>query len=97
MAGIHVIAYDEHNELVGEADTGADGTYTIDTSSVADETPLRIEFDDAQRDLLPGDYQSSFHGDDNGTSVQFALAGAEDVDFGVLEPEDYAANNAPVI
>ncbi len=44
-----------------------------------------------------GDYQSSFHGANNGTSVQFAAAGDEDVDFGVLEPEDYAANNAPII
>src|SRR4029077_16996728 len=46
---------------------------------------------------LPGDFQSTFHGDDNGTSVQFVRAGDEGVDFGVLEPEDFAAHNAPIL
>ena len=63
---------------------------------MADRTPLRIEFDDAQHPrpsarrlpiVLPRR--------DNGTSVQFADAGAEGVDYMVLEPEDYADNNAP--
>ncbi len=84
-----------------EATTVANGTYRIDTSSVADGTPLRIEFDDAQRPgdahAVSGDYQSSFHGADNGTSVQFAAAGDANVDFGVLEPEDFAAHNAPIL
>ena len=101
MAGVHVVAYDAHNVVVGRGTTAADGTYRIDTSSVADGTPLRIEFDDAQRpgtaNALPGDYQSSFHGADNGTSVQFAAAGDANVDFGVLEPEDFAAHNAPIL
>ena len=52
MSGIHVVAHDAHNNVVGEDTTGTDGTYSIDTDSVADGTPLRIEFDDAQR---PGD------------------------------------------
>ena len=101
MSGIHVVAHDAHNNVVGEDTTGTDGTYSIDTDSVADGTPLRIEFDDAQRpgddNALPGDYQSSFHGDDNRTSVRFATAGAENIDFGVLDPEDYAAHDAPII
>ena len=101
MAGIHVVAYDAHNVVVGRGTSAADGTYSIDTSSVPDGTPLRIEFDDAQRpgtaNALPGDNQSSFHGADNGTSVQFAAAGDANVDFGVLEPEDFAAHNAPIL
>ena len=101
MADIHVVAYDAHDNRVGDDTTGADGTYSIDTSSVVDGTPLRIEFDDAQRpgnaNALPGDYQSSFHGAGNGTSVRFTTAGSSNVDFGVLEPEDFGDGNAPII
>ena len=97
ISGIGVRAYDELNNLVGTTTTGANGTYTLDTPSVAAGDPLRIEFDDAQQpdNPLPGDYQSSFNGANNGTSVQFADAGDTGVDYMVLEPEDYADNNAP--
>ncbi|WP_114423434.1 SdrD B-like domain-containing protein [Nocardioides houyundeii] len=100
FGGLTVTAYGPRGGVVGTATTAADGSYSINTSSVADGTPLRIEFPDANggtAEQLPGDYQSSFAGPDNGTSVQFAAAGAEGVDFGVLEPEDYAANNAPIM
>ncbi|MDH2413348.1 SdrD B-like domain-containing protein [Nocardioides sp. CER19] len=98
--GVTVTAYGPHNEVVGTDVSGADGTYSIDTSSVADGTPLRIEFSDANGGTaaqLPREFQSSFSGEDNGTSVRFVDAGAENVDFGVLEPEDYADDNAPIM
>ncbi|HEY5844762.1 MAG TPA: hypothetical protein VIU87_25450, partial [Mycobacterium sp.] len=103
LAGVNVTAFDALNNPVGTAVSGPDGAYrmAIAPASAADGTPLRIEFDDAQRpgtaNDLPGNYQSSFHGDDNGTSVQFVEAGDENVDFGVLDPEDFADNNAPII
>ncbi len=100
FAGVTVTAYGPHNEVVGTAATAANGSYTIGTTSVPDGTPLRIEFTDANGGTtaqLSGDFQSSFHGADSGTSVQFATAGDVDVDFGVLEPEDFADNNAPII
>ncbi len=100
FAGVTVTAYGPHNEVVGTAATAANGSYTINTTSVPDGTPLRIEFTDANGGTtaqLPGDLQSSFHGVNNGTSVRFAAAGATNVDFGVLEPEDFADNNAPII
>ncbi len=102
IAGVGVRAYDPLNNLVGSATTTSAGAYTIDTSSVTDGTALRIEFDDKQQpppdQELPGDYQSSFAGANNGTSVQFATAGqTAPVDFMVLEPEDYGDPNAPIL
>ena len=100
FAGVTVTAYGPHNEVVGTAATAANGNYSINTTSVPDGTPLRIEFTDANGGTtaqLSGDFQSSFHGVSNGTSVRFAAAGATNVDFGVLEPEDFADNNAPIV
>ena len=100
FAGVTVTAYDPHNVVVGTATTATNGNYSINTASVPDGTRLRIEFTDANggtTDQLTGDFQSSFHGTGNGTSVRFAAAGAANVDFGVLEPEDFADNNAPIV
>ena len=81
FAGVTVTAYGPHNEVVGTAATAANGSYTINTTSVPDGTPLRIEFTDANGGTTPqlsGDFQSSFHGAGNGTSVQFAAAGDDE-------------------
>lgn len=90
IADVTVTAYDAHGAVVGTDTTDAAGDYSIATATVADGTPLRIEFDS------PEGYYPSFLGSDNGSSVQFAAAGSEDVDFLVNNPDDFAQANAPV-
>lgn len=86
LAGISVTATDALGALIGAAVTGADGTYSIDTSAVDDGTALRIEFSD----VTSGEYDG-FHGPDSGTSVQFVVAGDENFDFSVVNPAFYSS------
>jgi len=91
VAGVRAVAYDALGAEVGSGTTDDDGEYTIDTSGVADGTPLRIEFSD-----LPDGFFPSRAGADNGTTVQFVAAGAEDVDLLVEHPDDFSQSNAPL-
>ncbi|GAA1861457.1 hypothetical protein GCM10009796_24670 [Microbacterium koreense] len=90
VADVTVAAYDSTNGQVGAAVvTSATGTYAIDTGSVPDGTPLRIEFTG-----LPASSFDGFHGEDSGTSVQFVDAGAENVDFSVVVPAYFSSPGA---
>lgn len=102
LAGVTVVAYDASNALVGSAvESGSDGSYAIDTSSVDDGTPLRIEFSSWPTPYAPSgtrDVSSASAGQSvNGTSVQFVSAGAESVDFALNVPGDYAQDDAPIV
>jgi len=87
VSGVTVAAYDALNAQVGAAvTTDAAGAYTLDTTAVADGTPLRIEFTG-----LPDGSFDGYHGPDSGTSVQFAVAGTEGVDFSIVRPAFYSS------
>ena|GEM_PF-694989 len=91
VEGVRATAYDALGAEVGSDLTDVNGEYTIDTSAVADGTPLRVEFSE-----LPDGFFPSRAGADNGTSVQFVAAGAEDVDFLIEHPDDHSQSNAPL-
>lgn len=102
VEGVTASAYDAQGDLVGTAVSAADGTYDL---AVADafSDDLRIEFSD-----WPEEYEPAFaaQGDEppsaigaNNTSVQFvALSGGavEDVDFGLVVPDQVVQTNAPI-
>ncbi|WP_396668802.1 SdrD B-like domain-containing protein [Microbacterium sp. R86528] len=91
IAGVSVVAYDVYGTQLGDTVITDDaGEYTLDTSAVADGTAVRVEFTE-----LPEGYAASFAGDDNGTTVQMTVAGAEDVDLMINHPDDFAQANAP--
>lgn len=95
LAGVSVTATDGAGAFTTTAVTGADGTYAIDTSSLDDGTPLRLEFSG-----WPAGYAPSGTGGaaaSNATSVQFVVAGAEDADFALNAPADYAQDAAPLV
>ena len=86
VASVEVKAYDSAGTAVGTATTGSDGTYSLTVANSAS-TQVRIEF------ATPNGYQSSFAGTDSGTSIQFVTVPATAVDYGVLIPGNYCADN----
>ena len=86
VASVEVKAYDSAGTAVGTATTGSDGTYSLTVANSAS-TQVRIEFS------TPNGYQSSFAGTDSGTSIQFVTVPATSVDYGVLIPGNYCADN----
>ncbi|MBU6227369.1 MAG: carboxypeptidase regulatory-like domain-containing protein, partial [Acidobacteria bacterium] len=86
VASVEVKAYDSAGTAVGTATTGSDGTYSLTVANSAS-TQVRIEF------ATPNGYQSSFAGTDSGTSIQFVTVPATSVDYGVLIPGNYCADN----
>ncbi|PZU49075.1 MAG: hypothetical protein DI566_01795 [Microbacterium sp.] len=92
VAGVVVTAYDATGTPVATATTAANGTYSLDTGSVDDGTPLRLELTG-----LPEGFHPSRAGSGNGTSTQFAEVGDENINFLIDTPEDYAQSNAPIL
>ncbi|PJJ65425.1 SdrD B-like domain-containing protein [Compostimonas suwonensis] len=91
LAGVVATAYDPAGATIGTATTDLDGVYSIPVSPSL--TGVRVEFTG-----LPAGYQSSYAGADNGTSVQFANVGDENVDYAVNAPEDYSqGGGAPIL
>ncbi|QEO09239.1 SdrD B-like domain-containing protein [Protaetiibacter larvae] len=88
-AGITVNAYNRYNALVGTATTAATGNpnYTIALTGVVDGDPLRIEY------TLPAGSYDSFQGTNSNTSVRFVQAGAENVNLGIVRPDDFNSND----
>jgi len=72
------------------ASTNASGAYTL--TGLTSGTPYRVEFTG-----LPSGYYPSFHGADNGTSVQFAKGGSSQINFGINKPCDYCQNNPSLV
>ncbi len=86
VASVEVKAYDSAGTAVGTATTGSDGTYSLTVANSAS-TQVRVEF------TTPSGYQSSFAGADSGTSIQFVTVPATSVDYGVLIPGNFCADN----
>ena len=88
-AGTTVRAYNRYNTLVGTATSAATGNpnYIITLAGVTDGDPLRIEY------TLPTGSFDSFAGTNSRTSVRFVQAGAENVDLGIVRPDDTNAGN----
>ncbi|MEY2755320.1 MAG: hypothetical protein RJB65_1678, partial [Actinomycetota bacterium] len=89
VAGAEVRAYDSTGALVSSPNpvlTGADGSYSLTITNAATDD-LRVEF------TTPTGYSPSPHGVDNGTSVQFVKVDDTGVDFGVLIPTNFCADN----
>lgn len=88
IAGVVVRAYDNSGAKVGEATTGADGTYSLAASASG---TVRVEFTN------PIDYEPSFAGQASGSSVQFVSADAKDVDYGIGRPGDFCQDNPKLV
>ncbi|MEZ4707401.1 MAG: SdrD B-like domain-containing protein [Caldilineaceae bacterium] len=89
VSGVTVTAYDKDGNVVGTPQTtDVNGAYTIDPNGIAG--PYRIEFTN-----LPAGFESATHGAQNGTSTQFVTtaAGATNVNFGIIYPNDYCQSN----
>ncbi len=86
VAGVVVTAYNSSGVVVGTATTGSDGAYSITTSTTTGQ--VRVEF------KTPAGYQSSFAGNDNGTSIQFATLPATNINYALIVPGNYCADNA---
>lgn len=91
LSGVVVTAYDATGTAVGATQSAANGTYTLPVTN-ASTSSVRVEFTFSAAQAAEG-YESSTHGPDNGTSVQFATIGDTDVDFGANVPEDYVQDN----
>jgi len=92
VQSVTVTAYDKTGAVMGSATTAPDGTYTINPSGAG---PYRVEFSS-----LPAGYEPTTHGPSassgaNGTSTQFVttVAGASNLNLGILTPCDYCQNN----
>jgi len=90
LDGVTVNGYDADDDLVGTAVTVADGTYTL-TVTGSRTTDVRVEFVFSPGQIAAG-YESSYHGPDSGTSVQFVSGDTVDVDFAANIPQDYSQN-----
>ncbi|MCP2638131.1 DUF5979 domain-containing protein [Microbacterium sp. HD4P20] len=94
MAGVTVTATDGSGAFTTAALTASDGSYELDTTGF-DGTPLRVEFSGWPDGFEPSGTVAADA--TNGTSVQFVEGGAEDVDFALNAPEDYAQDAAPLV
>ncbi|MGC2236352.1 MAG: C25 family cysteine peptidase [Pyrinomonadaceae bacterium] len=84
----------------GVANTAADGTYSLTTTD-AGSGPYRIEFTSLPTGFSPSarstDSVSGGTATNSGTTVQFASAGATNVNLAVNYPADYSQNNPQVV
>ena len=85
LAGVTVTAYDTSGTLINSTTTLADGTYTL---SVPDGTEVRVEFTGIPVDLRPGTV-----GTDSATTVVFVTSPVDNVDMGLVRPEDYCQDD----
>lgn len=88
VPGATVRAYDNAGAKVGEATTGADGTYSLAVTSTG---TVRVEF------THPSGYEPAFAGGTSGSSVQFVTADAKDVNYGISRPGDYCQDNPQIV
>lgn len=90
VSGVTVTAFDSNGAAVGTATSAANGTYTLSATGTG---PYRIEFTS-----IPTGFQSSFHGADSGTTVQFVPDGTStNVNLGIARPSDYCQNNPTLV
>ncbi|MEL7159796.1 MAG: SdrD B-like domain-containing protein, partial [Bacteroidota bacterium] len=87
QANVLVEVYDCDGMLVCSVYTNADGNWSCDGLNDAEE--YRVEFSTPLQDYLA----PSFAGTDNGTNTQVVTAPTCEVDYGVVNPEDYCQEN----
>ena len=84
VGGVTVTAYGAAGTaLTSTLSTAPNGTYSISWGGA--DTRVRIEFSD-----LPGTAEAGAFGSGSATSVQFADAGATNVNYGINRPVDYS-------
>ncbi len=84
VGGVTVTAYGAAGTaLATTSSTAPNGTYSISWGGA--DTRVRIEFSD-----LPGTAEAGAFGSASATSVQFADAGATNVNYGINRPVDYS-------
>jgi len=93
LPGVIVTAYGAAGTAVGSGVTDSNGDYSLSLSSA--DASVRVEFTFSAAQQAEG-YQSSFHGADNGSSVQFVAANSTGVDFAANVPEDYIQSDPDV-
>lgn len=86
VSGVTVRAFDSAGTAVGTATSGSDGTYSLAVTGAATSS-VRVEFD------TPAGHQSSFAPSTGGTSIQFVTMPATSVDFALIVPGNYCADN----
>jgi uncharacterized repeat protein (TIGR01451 family) len=97
VAGVTVTAFDRAGAAAATTQTGASGVYTLTGLTAAGR--YRIEFSN-----WPSGMHPAFHGSSgsvtrasSGSSVQFAIAGARNVSFGLLTPCDMCQRSPWII
>ncbi|WP_158548032.1 SdrD B-like domain-containing protein [Desertihabitans brevis] len=91
LAGIEVYAYDSEGNVVGPVTTGADGTYSIATTSDAEQWRIEADVPDAPEWDA---WRDGANGADHRSTVQFVTTvPAADVDFAFQVPGTYSENN----
>jgi hypothetical protein len=84
VSGISVKAYDCLGNLAETTSTDAQGQYQFTTLTPTATNKYRIEFSN-----LPAQYSPSLNGTNGRTDVQFIVAASCNVDFGIVNPNDY--------
>nr|WP_231747648.1 SdrD B-like domain-containing protein [Auraticoccus cholistanensis] len=91
LAGIEVYAYDSEGNVAGPATTAADGTYTIETTSDAEQWRVEADVPDT------ADWEAwrdGASGADHRSTVQFVTTvPTGEVDFAFQVPGTYSENN----
>lgn len=87
---ITVSIYDADNNLVAAATTDINGDYVLKPepgrSEIIRNADYVVIFSDWPDQLTPGP-----HGEDSNTEMQFVVGGATGVNFGLFNPDQYAA------
>ncbi|MCW1967785.1 MAG: hypothetical protein KIH69_006660, partial [Anaerolineae bacterium] len=84
VSGVTVTAYDATGAALSTTATDNGGAYTL---TVANGTPIRIEFTN-----LPLDYQPGVAGANSGTTVLFATSPITNQNLGLIRPCQYCQN-----
>jgi hypothetical protein len=91
MAGVTVTAYDPAGTAIAPAaTTSASGTYTLTGLTAA--TKYRVEFTN-----YPVSFFAAPMGNGSNSSVQFATAGATNLNFGIAYPRDFCEKTPDLV
>lgn len=93
---IDVSVYDAENQLIATAPTDINGNYVISIEesqeNLALHGPFKVVFSGWADHLSPGP-----HGPDSRTEIQFASTGDKNVNFGLINPDQYVPADQPVV
>lgn len=89
VSDVMVQAYDFNGGLIASTTTNSNGSYAF--TNLKDGDMLRLTFG------ISGKFSSSFMGDDNGSSVQFAQVPACNVGFGLVAESDFCNETTEIL